>query len=87
MIYVIYCPVYTVCILISIIFSDLQIIILKFLYFQVFYDQEDPEYKGFNNNYVTYKGHRGGKFCGIKVSYQNHASNAVNKVSEPRTVF
>jgi len=87
MIYVIYCPVYTVCILISIIFSDLQIIILKFLYFQVFYDQEDPEYKGFHNNYVTYKGHRGEKFCGITVSYQNHASNAVNKVSEPRTFF
>lgn len=80
---------YTVCIFISIIFPDLQIIILKFLYFQVFHDHEDPEYKCFNYNYVTVhtRDIGGKKFCGIMVLYQNHASNSVDKVFESRTFF
>lgn len=48
---------YNVCIFISIIFPDLQIIIFKYIiiyrYFQVFHDHEDPEYKCYNYNYVT----------------------------------
>lgn len=27
------------------------------------------------------------KFCGIMILYQNHASNSVDKVFEPRTFF